>query len=344
MSEFDGKERSRAYRPSGIRGARAATRVLSVCLMGLWLVCAAGCPSKASQDANSPSGRRTEDKEQKREDKGHPSASPTTEGSNHQPATTNQQPPTVTQYRYKVIKTYPHDVQAFTQGLEYEDGVLYEGTGLYGQSALIKRNLETGEMLKRERLPRQYFGEGITIFHDRIFQLTWQSKVGFVYDKSTFRLLKEFKYTGEGWGLTHDDKQLIMSDGTAALRFLDPNTLAGTRRVTVRDSGREVTQLNELEYVAPPPSGVVDSDAQPRAAGPQIFANIWGTDSIVVIDPASGQVTGWLDLTHLWPISDRPSPEFVLNGIAYLPKSGHLLITGKCWPKLYEIELTEKMP
>ena len=265
-------------------------------------------------------------------------------------------------YAYKVIRTYPHDPQAFTQGLEYEDGVLYEGTGLYGQSTLTRRELETGKVLKRERLPRRYFGEGITIFRDKIYQLTWQSQVGFVYDKTTFRPLEEFKYTGEGWGLTHDDRQLIMSDGTATLRFLDPNTLAETRRVTVRDSGRDVRQLNELEYVAdgphvaqpppavkskesPPRAGVphaetgVDSDSQPRAAGPQLFANIWGTDSIVVIDPANGQVTGWLDLTHLWPLSDRPSNEFVLNGIACLPKSNHLLITGKCWPKLYEIEL-----
>lgn len=329
-------------------------RVLSACLAGLWLVCAAGCPSKASQDANQPPAT----KNQQPTPHDQPSAI-----ANQQPATTNPQPPAVTQYRYKVVRTYPHDVKAFTQGLEYEDSVLYEGTGLYGQSVLTKRNLETGELLKRERLPRQHFGEGITIFHDKIFQLTWQSHVGFVYDKTTFRLLKEFKYPGEGWGLTHDSKQLIMSDGTAALRFLDPNTLTETHRVTVRENGRDISALNELEYVAdgphvaqpppavkseesPPRAGVphADSDSQPRAAGPQIFANIWGTDSIVVIDPNTGQVTGRLDLTYLWPVSDRPSPEFVLNGIAWLPKSGHLLITGKCWPKLYEIEIIEPPP
>jgi glutaminyl-peptide cyclotransferase len=317
MSESNGKDRSRAYRPFGVKGVRATARVISACIAGLCLVCASGCPSKASQDTNQP-----------------PAAN------SPPPTTSNQQPPTVTHYRYKVVKTYPHDPQAFTQGLVYEDGVLYEGTGLYGQSSLTKRELESGKVLKRERLARKYFGEGIAVFRDKIFQLTWQSQTGFVYDKTTFRLLKQFNYPGEGWGLTHDGKQLIMSDGTATLRFLDPNTLAETRRVTVRDGGHDVTLLNELEYVAPPPSGVVDSDSQPRAAGPQIFANIWGSDAIVIIDPNTGRVTARLDLTYLWPISDRPSPEFVLNGIAYLPKSNHLLITGKCWPKLYEIELT----
>jgi len=295
--------------------------VLSTCLAGLWLICAGGCPSKASQDSNQP---------------------PTT--TNEQRTTNNQQPPAVIHYRYKVIRTYPHDPQAFTQGLVYEDGVLYEGTGLYGQSSLTKRDLESGNVLKRERLPRKYFGEGITVFRDKIIQLTWQSQTGFVYDKSTFRLLREFTYPGEGWGLTHDGKQLIMSDGTATLRFLDPNTFAETRRVTVREDDHDVSLLNELEYVAPPPPGVVDSNSQPRAAGPHIFANIWSSDSIVVIDPNTGQVTGRLDLTHLWPLSDRPSSEHVLNGIAYLPKSNHLLITGKCWPKLYEIELVEQPP
>ncbi len=277
-----------------------AHSVLSTCIAGLWLVCAGGCPSDASPDANQPPA----------------AASP--------PATTNdRQPTTVTHYRYKVIRTYPHDPQAFTQGLVYEDGVLYEGTGLYGQSTLTRRDLESGNVLKRERLPRKYFGEGITIFRDKIIQLTWQSQTGFVYDKSTFRLLKEFAYRGEGWGLTHDGKQLIMSDGTATLRFLDPNTLAETRRATVREDDRDVSLLNELEFIHG-----------------RVFANIWSSDSIVMIDPTTGQVTGRLDLAWLWPLSDRPSPEFVLNGIAYIPKSGHLLITGKCWPRLYEIELS----
>lgn len=281
--------------------------VLSACIAGLWLLCASGCPSKASQDTNQPTAA---------------SSTPPPTTNNPPPTTSNQQPATVTQYRYKVIRTYPHDPQAFTQGLVYEDGVLYEGTGLYGQSALTKRDLESGKLLKRERLPRRYFGEGIAVFRDKIIQLTWQSQTGFVYDKTTFRLLKEFKYPGEGWGLTHDGKQLIMSDGTATLRFLDPNTFAETRRITVRDGGRDIVELNDLEFIHG-----------------RIFANIWYSDSIAVISPETGQVTGWLDLTHLWPVSDRPSSQFVLNGIAFLPKSGHLLITGKCWPKLYEIEI-----
>jgi len=305
MSGFDDTEKSRAYGPSAAKGARVTTRVISACLAGLWLACAGGCPSKAAQDANTPP--------------------PTT--NNQQPATTSQQPPAVTHYRYKVVRTYPHDPQAFTQGLVYEDGVLYEGTGIYGQSSLTKRDLEGGKLLKRERLGRKYFGEGITIFRDKIIQLTWQSQRGFVHDKTTFRLLKEFKYAGEGWGLTHDGKQLIMSDGTATLRFLDPNTFAETRRVTVREDGRNVALLNELEFIHG-----------------QIFANILYNDSIAIIAPDTGHVTAWLDLTYLWPLSDRPSPEFVLNGIAYLPKPGHLLITGKCWPRLYEIELTKETP
>ena len=313
MSESNGKDRSRAYRPFGVKGVRATARVISACIAGLWLISAGGCPSKAAQDSNTPSGRRTQDSNQP----------PTTDS--QQPVTNNQQPPTVTHYRYKVVKTYPHDPQAFTQGLVYEDGILYEGTGLYGQSALTKRDLESDKVLKRERLPRQHFGEGIAVFRDKIIQLTWQSQTGFVYDKTTFRLLKEFSYPGEGWGLTHDGKQLIMSDGTATLRFLDPNTFVETRRITVRDSGRDVTLLNELEFIHG-----------------QIFANIWSSDSIVIIAPETGQVTARLDLTHLWPVSERPSPEFVLNGIAYLPKSNHLLITGKCWPKLYEIVVSPR--
>jgi len=328
------------------RRARSLHRVLSACVAGLWLVCAGGCPSKASPDANQPPAKTSPQP---------PADSRQPPANTEKPAAATQQPSAVTQYRYKVVKTYPHDVQAFTQGLEYEDGVLYEGTGQWGQSALIKRDLESNKVLKRERLPRQYFGEGITIFRDKIYQLTWQSQTGFVYDKATFRLLKEFKYTGEGWGLTHDDKQLIMSDGTATLRFLDPNTLAETHRVTVRDNGQDITELNELEYVpdgphgAQPPPAVNSEESPPRAGVPhaeqgagRLFANIWYSDSIVVIDPATGQVTGWLDLTYLWPAASRPSDQFVLNGIAWLPKSNHLLITGKCWPKLYEIELTKQ--
>ena len=249
-------------------------------------------------------------------------------------------PPSVTNYGYKVVQAYPHDRRSFTQGLVYENGVLYEGTGLYGQSALIRRDLKTGRTLKTTRLPRRHFGEGITVFGDTIVQLTWKSKIGFVYRKDTFTLLKEFSYATEGWGITYDGKRLIYSDGTATLRFLDPNTFAKTGQMEVQDQGRPVHGLNELEYVAPPPSEVIDS--QPGAAGPQVFANVWPTDWIVIIDPKTGQVTGRIDLSALYP---RPEDsEDVLNGIAWIPETNHLLVTGKLWPKVYEIELIEKTP
>jgi glutamine cyclotransferase len=245
----------------------------------------------------------------------------------------NQTPaqPEVVHYRYKVIKTYPHDRRFFTQGLVYEDGFVYEGTGLYGQSALYKRDLQTGKTVKTLRLPDKYFGEGITLFGDKLIQLTWKSKVGFVYTKDAFTPLREFKYSGEGWGLTHDGRRLILSDGTATLRFLDPNTYVETGRIEVRDQGRPVERLNELEYVASPP-------ATP-AAGPQIYANIWPTDQIVIIDPETGRVTGRIDMSGLWTPPADEQGDSVLNGIAYLPQTQHLLVTGKLWPRMYEIEL-----
>ena len=233
--------------------------------------------------------------------------------------------PAVIHYQYRVVASYPHDRRAFTQGLVYENGVLYESTGLYGQSALIRRDLQTGKALKTTRLARQHFGEGITIFGDKIIQLTWRNKIGFVYKKDTFTLLKEFEYPTEGWGITYDGKRLIYSDGTATLRFLDPNTLTETGRVEVRDQGRPVRDLNELEYI----NGMV-------------FANVWPTDRVVVIDPKAGQVTGRLDMSALYP---RPEDsEDVLNGIAWIPETGHLLLTGKLWPKIYEIEIVEQLP
>ena len=349
MPGFDGKNQSRACRPSAVKDARAATRVAAACVIALCLIFAGGCPSKTPQESNQP--EVTEN------------SPPTT--NNQQPATKTGQPtpndqqPTVIQYRYKLVRTYPHDPRAFTQGLEYEDGVLYEGTGLYGQSALVKRTLETGEVLKIERLPRRYFGEGITVFGDRVIQLTWKSQTGFVYDKSTFRLLREFTYHGEGWGLTHDGRQLIMSDGTATLRFLDPNTFAETCRITVRDEGRPLYDLNELEFIPDEtkpssqltvPSPQFPANSQPTTDNHQpaggshgsIFANIWQSDSIVVIDPDTGRVTGRLDLSTLYPRSY--GSDAVLNGIAFLPQSRHLLLTGKLWPKLYEIELIKQPP
>jgi glutamine cyclotransferase len=260
------------------------------------------------------------------------------------PSDNNQMPeqPDVIHYRYKVVKTYPHDRRFFTQGLVYEDGVVYEGTGLYGRSAIYRRDLQTGRVLKSLRLPDKYFGEGITLFDDKLIQLTWQSNVGFVYTKDTFTPLRKFKYRGEGWGLTHDDQRLILSDGTTTLRFLDPNTLVEIGRLEVRDQTRPVRGLNELEYVVPPPSGV--ADPQPAAAGPQIYANIWPTDQIVIIDPKAGRVTGRIDLSGLYTPPADEAGDSVLNGIAYLRQTRHLLVTGKLWPRMYEIELLRGPP
>jgi glutamine cyclotransferase len=264
--------------------------------------------------------------------------------------------PDVADYRYKVVKTYPHDRRYFTQGLVYADGYVYEGTGLYGQSALYKRNLQTGQTVKTLRLPDKYFGEGITLFGDKLIQLTWQSQVGFVYQKDTFTPLREFKYRGEGWGLTQDGRHLILSDGTATLRFLDPNTYAETGRIVVRDQGRPVERLNELEYVvdglhvAQPPPAVKSGESPLRAgvpqgpAGPRIYANIWMTDQIVIIDPETGHVTGRIDLSGLWTPPADEQGDSVLNGIAYLPETKHLLVTGKLWPRMYEIELLPALP
>ena len=204
----------------------------------------------------------------------------------------------------------------------YENGVFYEGTGLWGQSSLRKVEIETGSVLQQHRLDAQYFGEGITVFGERIYQLTWKSQTGFIYDKSTFQLLDQFEYPTEGWGLTHDGQQLIMSDGTSTLHFLDPVTLEETGQVTVRANGAPVVRLNELEYIAG-----------------EVFANIWQTDRVARIDPQSGNVTGWIDLAGLLEPEDLDPPVDVLNGIAYDPDAGRLFVTGKLWPKVFEIEL-----
>jgi len=257
------------------------------------------------------------------------------------------QPPQVVHYRYKIVASYPHDRRAFTQGLVYENGILYEGTGLYGRSILTRRDLKTGEVLKTAYLARKHFGEGITIWGDKIIQLTWKNRTGFVYTKDTFTQLREFTYRTEGWGITHDGKRLIYSDGTATLRFLDPNTFAETGRIEVRDQGRPIRGLNELEFTPTSQSGedrgqdARDTEAsRPASETGRIFANVWPTDEIVVIDPKTSRVTGRLDLSALYP---RPEDtDDVLNGIAWIPETKHLLVTGKLWPKIYEIELIEE--
>jgi len=225
-------------------------------------------------------------------------------------------------FTYQVVKTYPHDRAAFTQGLVLDQGVLYEGTGLNGQSTLRRVDLATGEVLQSQALAPEYFGEGITVWEDRIIQLTWQSHVGFVYDKATFQLIEQFDYPTEGWGLTHDETQLIMSDGTAILHFLDPDTFQEARQIEVRDFNGPVLNLNELELVCG-----------------EIWANIWQTDRIAWIAPDTGQVVAWIDLTGLLSPDDRSQPVDVLNGIAYDAQHDRLLVTGKLWPKLFEITL-----
>jgi glutamine cyclotransferase len=222
---------------------------------------------------------------------------------------------------YKVVRSYPHDRRAFTQGLVYLDGVLYEGTGLNGQSGIRKVKLETGEVLQHRPLDPTHFGEGIAVWGKTIVQLTWQSEIGFVYDLTTFAPQKTFSYSGEGWGLTHDGRRLIMSDGSAALRFLDPKTFKETERLTVRDGETAVDDLNELEYVRG-----------------EILANVWQKHQIARISPRTGQVTGWIDVSGLLSPSEAAGVD-VLNGIAYDAAGDRLFVTGKLWPRLFEIQI-----
>ncbi len=225
-------------------------------------------------------------------------------------------------YTYRVINAYPHDPQAFTQGLAFDDGFLYEGTGLYGRSTLRKVELTSGKVIRSLRLAERFFGEGITVFGEHIIQLTWRSKLAFVYRKRDFQLQQSFPYPTEGWGLTHDGTRLILSDGTATLHFLDPRNFREIDRIEVFDDTGPVQGLNELEYVRG-----------------EIFANVWRSERIARIAPATGRVTGWIDLSGILPEQDRAAPVDVLNGIAYDPARGRLFVTGKLWPKLFEIEL-----
>lgn len=228
----------------------------------------------------------------------------------------------VQSFIYRVVNAYPHDSKAFTQGLVIEDGVMYEGTGLYGGSSVRRVDLATGKVFQQYMLPPQFFGEGITVFGDKIIQLTWKSGVAFVYDKDGFELLRLFICPVEGWGITHDGQYLIISDGTATLYFIDPETFKVKRRVRVVDGKGGVTNLNELEYVEG-----------------KVFANIWQSDRIAIIDPATGRVDGWIDLSGL-PGKEGESEQIdVLNGIAYDKQTRSLFVTGKLWPRLFQIEL-----
>lgn len=225
---------------------------------------------------------------------------------------------------YQVVKTYPHDRSAFTQGLEYHNGFLYEGTGLNGRSTLRKVELATGRVVQQIALPYEYFGEGITMLAGEILQLTWQSQVGFVYGASDFKMRRQFRYTGEGWGLTNNGREVFFSDGSSTLRVLSPKTLAETRRIRVTDGATPVAQLNELEVVEG-----------------EIYANVWQSERVARISPATGKVVGWIDLRGLL------SPIFsggvdVLNGIAYDAAGKRLFVTGKLWPSVFEIKVVHK--
>jgi len=228
-------------------------------------------------------------------------------------------------YTYAVVNTWPHDRGAFTQGLVYFDGMLLESAGLYGQSSLRRVELNTGQVLQQVAVPPEYFAEGLALLNGKLYQLTWRNQKGFVYDQNTFQLEKEFSYEGEGWGLTTDGQSLILSDGTDRIRFLDPVTFAVKRSINVSDHGRPVFMLNELECVKG-----------------EIFANVWQTDFIVRINPANGAVAGWIDLGGLLPPADRDAGTDVLNGIAYDAAGDRLFVTGKQWPKLFEVRLKLK--
>ncbi|HEX3942009.1 MAG TPA: glutaminyl-peptide cyclotransferase [Acidobacteriaceae bacterium] len=222
---------------------------------------------------------------------------------------------------FRVVATYPHSTTSFTEGLFYLNGLLYESTGLEGHSALLVVQPKTGRILQRRNLLRQYFGEGIAAWGPYIYQLTWQAHICFVYNRFDLHLVKQFAYDGEGWGMTSTATEIITSDGSATLRFRDPNTFKETRHVVAMDGTRQIDQLNELEYV-----------------DGEILANIWHSDRIVRISPRDGHVIGWIDLTGLLPDAQRVNGEAVLNGIAYDARQKRLFVTGKQWPAIFEIK------
>ena len=243
---------------------------------------------------------------------------------------TQTRPTSPKTYGYQIVRTYPHDSSAFTQGLLYLDGYLYESTGLQGRSTVRKTELETGKVLQRYDLLPEYFAEGLAAWGPNLIQLTYQTQTGFVYDRATLKPRSSFAYTGEGWGLAQDGKRLIMSDGSSSLRFIDPVSFREIGRLVVRDRGQPVKDLNELEYVRG-----------------EIFANIWHSDRIARISPTSGDVLGWIDLRGLLkptevPPSSSMASEGVLNGIAYDAAKGRLFVTGKLWPKLFEIKIVPR--
>ena len=228
-------------------------------------------------------------------------------------------------FGYKVVAKYPHSTDSCTEGFFYLGGLFYEGTGIKGNSALLVIQPETGKPLQRNELPAQYFGEGIVDWGPNIYEWTWQSHIGFVFDRFSMRKIAEFHYTGEGWGMTHNDKEIITSDGSAILRFRDPKNFNETRHIVVKDGSKTIEQLNELEYVKG-----------------EIYANIWHSDRIACISPADGHVIAWIDLNGLLPDDQKINAESVLNGIAYDARKDRLFVTGKQWPAIFEIKTVPK--
>ena len=228
-------------------------------------------------------------------------------------------------YSYVIVDEYPHDPNAFTQGLAWDNGIVYEGTGLYGKSSLRQVDLQTGTVIRRIENDSNLFGEGVTVFKDRIYQLTWKNKVILHYNKHDFSLIASYSYPREGWGITHDSESIIVSDGTAVLHFLDPYTLVEKKSVTVHDNSANIAFLNELEYI-----------------DGKIWANIWKSDRIAIINPVNGEVDGWLDLTGLRDRMDTDKKLDVLNGIMYNQAAKKLYVTGKLWPILFEIKLVRE--
>lgn len=258
------------------------------------------------------------------------------DGGSHTNATANRGGPTANKspagaaeqspvYGYEVVNTFQHDPDAFTQGLIIQDGVLFESTGLERHSTLRRVELQTGKVLQKVDVPRDFFAEGMTLFNGKIYQLTWKGEKGFIYDPQTFEKTGEFTYTGEGWGLTHDADSLILSDGSDKLRFIDPNNYQVRRTISVTDRGRPVEELNELEYMKG-----------------EIYANVWHDNRVARIDPQTGRVKGWIDFTGLLKPGETTSGEAVLNGIAYDEAGDRLFVTGKLWPKLFEVRLKQK--
>lgn len=274
--------------------------LLAASLLGL---CVSGCTRKAAADAAQPA-----------------------QVSEPVPLLTTAAVATVPSYGYEVVNTWPHDRHAFTQGLVYLKGILLESTGLNGESSLRKVDLETGHVRQEIKLSSEFFGEGMTVLRDKVYQLTWQNQKGFVYDLETLAPVEEFSYTGEGWGLTTDGQALILSDGTSKLRFIDPTTFKVIRTISVLDhAGQPLTMLNELEYIQG-----------------EIFANVWQTPYVVRIDPATGKLLGVVDFSGLLPQSDYTTGTDVLNGIAFDAAGGRIFVTGKNWPKLFEVRLKLK--